>query len=74
MRQLDSNQGLASQLATYQARLGDWRELFRYVDRIDRVTAADIRRVASATFVEPNRTVAIVESTRMAAPTPEDQQ
>jgi predicted Zn-dependent peptidase len=74
VRQLDSNQGLASQLATYEARLGDGQELFRYVDRIDRVTAADIRRVASATFVEPNRTVAIVESTQMAAPTPEDPQ
>ena len=29
---------------------GDWRELFRSVDRLDKVTAADIRRVAVATF------------------------
>ena len=29
IRGLDGNQGLAIQLGTYQARYGDWRELFR---------------------------------------------
>jgi predicted Zn-dependent peptidase len=66
IRRLDQNQGLAIQLATAQARFGDWRELFQQVDRIDKVTKADIRRVAAATFVPENRTVAIIESTRMA--------
>jgi len=66
IRQLAQNQGLAIQLATAQARFGDWRELFQQVDRIDKVTKADIRRVAAATFVPENRTVAIIESTRMA--------
>ena len=66
IRRLDSNSGLASQLASYQARFGDWRELFRQVDRIDKVTAADIRRVAAATFTDGNRTVGIIESTRLA--------
>ena len=46
-----------SSSATYQARYGDWRELFREVDQIDKVTKADIRRVANATFVRANRTV-----------------
>jgi predicted Zn-dependent peptidase len=62
IRGLGDNSGLASQLAVYQARFGDWRELFRSVDRIDKVTKADIRRVASKTFVPTNRTVAIVET------------
>lgn len=66
IRQLADNQGLALQLGTMQARYGDWRELFRQVDRIEAVTAADVRRVASRTFVESNRTVAVIESTRMA--------
>jgi predicted Zn-dependent peptidase len=66
IRRLAQNQGLAIQLATAQARFGDWRELFRQVDQIDKVTKADIRRVATATFVPENRTVAIIESTRMA--------
>ena len=58
-----ANQGIASRLAEYQAMYGDWRELFRTVDRIDKVTKADIRRVAAKTFVETNRTVGILEST-----------
>ena len=66
IRQLDSTDGLAGQLATYQALFGDWRELFRSVDRIDKVTKADIRRVANKTFVASNRTVGIIESTQMA--------
>jgi predicted Zn-dependent peptidase len=66
IRGLASNSGLAGQLATAQARYGDWRELFRQVDRIDKVTAADIRRVSGETFKEGNRTVGMIESTRMA--------
>jgi predicted Zn-dependent peptidase len=62
IRGLADNQGLASQLAFYQTRYGDWRELFRSVDRIDKVTKADIRRVTNKTFVEGNRTVATIEN------------
>jgi len=60
IRSLDDNQGLANQLSTYQAIFGDWRELFRYLDRIEKVTKADIRRVANETFRESNRTVAMI--------------
>jgi predicted Zn-dependent peptidase len=67
IRGLGSNEGLASSLALYQARYDDWRELFRSVDRIDKVTKADIRRVANQTFVPTNRTVGIIE-TKTAAP------
>ena len=67
MRGLGDNEGLAQQLAIYQARYGDWRELFRSVDRIDKVTKADIRRVATKIFVDTNRTVAISETTQRAA-------
>ncbi|HXU81384.1 MAG TPA: insulinase family protein, partial [Polyangia bacterium] len=66
IRQLDDNQGLAAQLAASQALFGDWRELFRQVDRIDKVNKADIRRVAQKTFVAQNRTVGYIESTQMA--------
>lgn len=67
IRSLGSNEGLANNLALYQARYDDWRELFRSVDRIDKVTKADIRRVANQTFVPTNRTVGIIE-TKTAAP------
>jgi predicted Zn-dependent peptidase len=70
LRGLSSNQGLALQLAEYQRLYGDWRELFRYIDRLDRVSKADIRRVAAETFQAPNRTVAMIvnQASKTAAP------
>jgi predicted Zn-dependent peptidase len=62
IRGLDSNEGLAGQMAVFQSRYGDWRELFRSVDRIDHVTKADIRRIAAQTFVPDNRTVGTIET------------
>jgi predicted Zn-dependent peptidase len=72
LRGLGDNEGLAQQLAEYQQRYGDWRELFRQLDKIDKVSKADIRRVANKTFVETNRTIAILqfEAPKAAAPPP----
>ncbi len=61
LRGLGDNQGLAEQLAIYQMRYGDWRELFNQLKKIDAVSKADIRRVANKTFVDTNRTYAMVE-------------
>jgi predicted Zn-dependent peptidase len=66
IRQLGSNSGLARQLGWAQGRFGDWRELFRMVEKMQKVTAADVRKIAQATFVAENRTVGILQSTRMA--------
>jgi predicted Zn-dependent peptidase len=49
-------------LAQYQTLYGDWREMFREIEKIDKVTAADVKRVAAATFTQNNRTVAKLES------------
>jgi len=67
IRSLDSNPGLAQQLAIYQSRYDDWRELFYTVDRIDKVTKADVRRVAALTFSPTNRTVGVIETAKSAA-------
>jgi predicted Zn-dependent peptidase len=67
LRSLNSNSGLAEQFASYHTLFGDWRELFRYVDRVDKVTKADIKRVAASLFQESNRTVARIET---ASPAP----
>jgi hypothetical protein len=58
LRGLADNQGLANDLAEYQTRYGDWRELFLQLDKVDKVTKADIRRVANKVFVSSNRTEA----------------
>lgn len=68
LRSLADNQGLALHLGTIVARYGDWRELFYEVDRIDKVTKEDIRRVADKTFVATNRTVGIIETNKRATP------
>jgi len=60
IRSLNSNSGIAGALAQYQVLFGDWRELFRSVDKIDRVTKEDIQRVAKSTFRPTNRTVAMI--------------
>ena len=73
LRGLADNQGLATQLAEYQTRYGDWRELFRQLDRIDKVSKADVRRVANKIFVESNRTSIQIEFTPPAQPQSETQ-
>jgi predicted Zn-dependent peptidase len=57
LRRLNSNSGMASLLAEYQAKTGDWRNLFRDLDTIDQVTAADVQRVAQSLFQPNQRTV-----------------
>jgi predicted Zn-dependent peptidase len=49
---------MASSLVNYQAKTGDWRNLFEQIKAIDAVTADDILRVARATFTDNNRTIA----------------
>jgi predicted Zn-dependent peptidase len=73
LRGLADNDGLAHQLAEYQTRYGDWRELFRELDRINKVTKADVRRVANKVFVESNRTSTRIEFTRPVQPQSEQQ-
>ncbi|NET32250.1 MAG: insulinase family protein [Cyanothece sp. SIO1E1] len=57
LRTLASNRGLASLLAEYQVKTGDWRNLFNELAAIDAVTAADVQRVAQATFQPQNQTI-----------------
>jgi predicted Zn-dependent peptidase len=60
--QLDSRQGMAMQLAAYETMYGDWRAMFRELDKINAVTVEDIQRVARAYLTRTNRTVAYIET------------
>ena len=62
LRSLKSNLGLAMNLTDYHTLFGDWRTLFQYIERFDKVTKADIRRVARHTFQATNRVVAKIET------------
>jgi predicted Zn-dependent peptidase len=62
LRGLADNQGLASSLAEYQTRYGDWRELFLQLKEVDAVTKNDIRRVANKVFIASNRTTAEIDT------------
>jgi len=57
---LQSNLTLASQLS-HCAALGDWRYSIRYPERMARVRARDVQRVARTYLVAENRTVAWME-------------
>lgn len=70
LRSLGGNPGLAEELGTYQLRYGDWRMLFRQLDKINAVTKADIRRVANRVFTANNRTSAMIEFAPQKTPPP----
>ena len=53
---MNSSQNIALDLSEWAA-MGDWRWLFVHRDRVEKVTAADVNRVAMAYFKTDNRTV-----------------
>ncbi|PMB17793.1 M16 family metallopeptidase [Fischerella thermalis] len=57
LRSLDSNMGMAQQLLEYEVKTGSWRNLFKQLEQLQAVSAADVQRVAKATFTSENRTI-----------------
>jgi predicted Zn-dependent peptidase len=60
VRRIQSNLGLAFQLADSESLFDDWRETFRASDRLRAVTPEDVQRVLGRYFAPTNRTVAIL--------------
>ncbi|HZD04664.1 MAG TPA: insulinase family protein, partial [Longimicrobiales bacterium] len=58
VRRLESNLGLAFQLAGSAALYGDWRTTFQLSRRIQAVTPGDVQEVVTRYFHPSNRTVA----------------
>lgn len=58
VRRLESNFGMALELASAEATYDDWEILLREREAVRRVTAEDVARVAGETFRRKNRTVA----------------
>jgi zinc protease len=56
VRGLSSVSGKANQLGFYEVVFGDYHEMFKEMDRVEAVTAADVQRVAQTYLVETERT------------------
>lgn len=57
---LQSNSGMAHTLAYCESVLGNWRASLEYLKALQKMTAADIQRVARTYFTLQNRTVGIL--------------
>ncbi|NES80903.1 MAG: insulinase family protein [Moorea sp. SIO2B7] len=68
LRILDSNMGMARLLTEYDVKTGSWCNLFKELDAIASVTAADIQRVARKTFTPENRTIGRLLSSSSKSP------
>jgi predicted Zn-dependent peptidase len=66
IRSLGSNLGIAFQVALGQLYYGDYRANFRSIERIKKVTAEDVERVAKKYLTANNRTVAYRVQTKQA--------
>ena len=70
IERLDSNAGMADELASYYGSYGDWRELFRSIQEIEKVSAADVQRVAQEYLTPERRTEVYTSSPQGAAGKP----
>jgi len=59
LRALDSNSGLANAFAATYMTHGDWRKIFADLEELEKVTTADVKRVANVYFKPANKTVAV---------------
>jgi zinc protease len=59
------SQRVAIELSDWAAQ-GDWRLFFLYRDRLEKVTAEDVTRVAAAYLIRNNRTAGVYEPTKEA--------
>ncbi|MDX1984878.1 MAG: pitrilysin family protein [Bryobacteraceae bacterium] len=57
VRALDSNFGMAQQLAANYMLFGDWRRMFNRIQEIEKVTAEDVRRAAATYLSDTHKTV-----------------
>lgn len=62
VRSLANNTGLTFNFAATHATTGDWRNVFRDIDKLSEITLDDIQRVANTYFTKENRTVGMIRT------------
>lgn len=60
--QLETINGKSNNLGTYEVYFGDYRKMFDAPKEYNKVTAADIKRVANTYFKKSNRTVGVLKT------------
>ena len=61
-KQIETNDGKANNIGTYEVFFGDYKKMFDAPDEFNKVTAADVKRVANEYFKKSNRTVGVLKS------------
>ncbi|HAK94038.1 MAG TPA: peptidase M16 [Planctomycetes bacterium] len=61
LRRLRSNMGLAIGLALQEAATGNWRDIFTRAEKIEKVTAEEVRKAAATYLTARNRTVGTLQ-------------
>ena len=61
VREMQSNENMANKLAYNEAVVGDWRHPWQILERLKRVSADDVKRVAQGLFVAKKRSVATLK-------------
>jgi predicted Zn-dependent peptidase len=70
LRSLDSNSGLAGALSSTWMNYGDWRKIFTDLEELEKVTPADVQRVAKTYLTPENKTVAYTYQPQQNPPAP----
>lgn len=60
--QVETIDGKSNNIGTYEVFFGDYRKMFDAPDAYNKVTAADVQRVAKKYFTKQNRTVGVLKS------------
>lgn len=61
IRQMTSNRGLLSSLLSNEILTGSWENAFTYLQKIEKVTADDLKKLAEKYFILSNRVVIKIE-------------
>ena len=60
--QIETINGKSNNLGTYELFFGDYKKMFEAPDNFNKVTVADVQRVANTYFKKSNRTVGVLKS------------
>jgi predicted Zn-dependent peptidase len=60
--QVETINGKSNNIGTYEVFFGDYRKMFDAPDKYNKITVADVQKVANKYFTKSNRTVGILKT------------